>query len=176
VSAGADAKASDELNINEERDIAYHRKEWRAQRFAWVVMLLLVIAALLGLLGAPGWLGTATTTAADGSIEIEYDRISRYHAPTELVIAVDPAFVEDSEIRLWIGAGYAESLSIDAIVPEPERAEVRADGVVYTFNVADASGPLQIVVHYEHDSYWRANGELGLANGEPVKMSQVVMP
>lgn len=176
MTAGASAKQEDELNINERRDIAYHHKEWAAQRIAWVVMLLIVIAALLGLLGAPGWFGNATTSAADGSIEVEYERISRYNAPTEMIITVSPEFVDGDAIRLWIDAGYAESLVIETIVPEPDSAEVRPDGVVYTFNAGEASGPLQIVIHYKHDSYWRASGALGLVNGEPIEMSQVVMP
>lgn len=176
MSAGADARQADELRINEDRDIAYQRNEWVAQRIAWLVMLALVLAALIGLLGAPGVIGTERKAASDGSIGVEYDRISRFHAPTQLIIEVAPEFVEEGQIRLWLGEAYAGELSIESIVPEPDSAEVGPDGVVYVFLADDSGGPLQITIRYQHDNYWRAKGAIGLTNGERITFTQIVLP
>jgi protein-L-isoaspartate(D-aspartate) O-methyltransferase len=176
MAAGSSASQELERRANEGRDIEYEQREWVAQRVAWVVMLLLVVAALLGLLGAPGLLGEARTTASDGSIKLEYDRISRFHAPTRLVIDVSPDFVDNGEIQLWVDAGYAEGLTIESIAPEPESTDLEPGRIVYTFTVSDPDVPLRISLRYVHDSYWRAEAAMGLVNGEPVTFSHIVLP
>jgi hypothetical protein len=176
MAAGVSASQEEERLANVGRDIKYEQREWRAQRAAWVIMLLLVVAALLGLLGAPGLLGVARRSAADGSITVEYERISRFHAPAELVIEVSPDFVDNGEVRLWVDAAYVEGQSIDSIAPEPESSDLEPGRIVYTFTVSQADAPLRITFHYMHDSSWRSEAAMGLMNGEPVRFTQLVLP
>jgi hypothetical protein len=176
MTASAESEQREKQLVNEGRDIAYERREWVAQRVAWVVMLLLVVAAILGLLGSSGLLGMASSTAPDGSIEVIRERVGRYHAPTELIIEVSPGAIEQGEVRVWLDADYADGLTIDSIMPEPESSELEPGRIVYTFPVSEPGAPLRITLHYEHDTYWRSEAEMGLVNGETVSFTHIVLP
>ena len=166
----------DEQVLDEGRDIAYQRREWTAQRVGWAVMALLVLAAGIGALGSSGPAATAETGASDGSLRVRYARLERHHAPSRMVIDVAPRFAESGEVRLWLDIGYAQQLSLESIVPEPESVEVEPERVVYVFAAGDASGPLEITFLYEHDGFWWQVAQLGLTDGAPVEFGQFVFP
>lgn len=157
-------------------DISYQRREWVVQRVGWVVMALIVVAALFGLLGESGPFAEAELRAADGSLQVHHVRIAHHHAPAALTITVAPDLVEGGELRLWIDAAYARTLDIQSIIPEPESVEVGPERIVYTFAVADWKGSLTIVYHYEQESYWWKRGHLGIEGGAAVELVQFVFP
>ena len=64
------------------QDPRFTRRIAAIQRAGWVVMGLVIAAALLGLFGA-GPLSRATAEAADGTLRLEYDRFGRLSAPGE---------------------------------------------------------------------------------------------
>jgi hypothetical protein len=83
-----------------QQDLNYQRREWRIQRLGWVVMRLVILAALLGLLGN-GPLSKASVTATDGSLRLDYHRCWHYRNPMTLEIhapggATDQAALLDS--------------------------------------------------------------------------------
>jgi hypothetical protein len=171
-----DSNRDEEWGQDKGKDIDYQRREWHAQRIGWAVMVLLVLAALLGLLGGSGPYATARVESSDGSLEAHYMRLERHHAPGRLTVKVDPAFVEAGEVRLWLEADYAQVLEIQSIVPEPESTELGTDRVIYVFTVGDVAGETEITFSYEHDGLWRHQAQLGLENGAPVAFSQFVFP
>ena len=165
-----------ERAFDEGRDIEYQRREWRAQRIAWVAMAAVVLAAGLGLLGNAGPLASARSEASDNSIRITFDRLVRHHAPSELTIDVAPEFVEEGEIRLWVDVAYMRAIGLESILPEPESVELEPGRVVYVFSASEPDFPLVITFFYEHDGFWSQRGRLGLVNGTPVAFSQFVFP
>jgi hypothetical protein len=70
-------------NLDVEQDMPFIRKEWAAERIAWVVFLLLFLAALAGLLGTGP---LSHTTASSGAMEVEYYRFVHRNTGTELII------------------------------------------------------------------------------------------
>lgn len=177
MSSGQGGERTDELKINEPHDIAYLRREWTLQRIGWVVMTAIVVAALIGLLGTPGFASTTHLTAADGSFSLEYGRIERHHAPTDLTIEVTPEAITNGDVRVWISRDYIDTVAIDSIFPEPESVEVEPDRIIYIFSTGEAvDGPLSITLKHEHDGYWQQEGELGLVDGASVTFTQFVFP
>jgi len=67
------------------QDMTFQRRAWVVQRIAWVVMLLIVVAAVLGLF-ATGPLSGTTAKTDDGVLTIEYGRFARHDAQTDLLI------------------------------------------------------------------------------------------
>ncbi len=168
---------TDELKIDEPRDATFMRREWTIQRISWVVMLAIVAAALVGLLGTPGFASTTHATTADGALSLEYGRIERHHAPTDLTLEVAPDAVVNGEIRLWISRDYIDTLSVETVFPEPDRVEVERDRVVYIFATGEAAdGPLTVTIKHEHDGYWQQTGELGLVDGASLTFTQFILP
>lgn len=162
--------------LDEGRDLAYQHREWVVQRIGWVIIALVIVAALLGLTGSVGPFAAAHKVATDGSIEISYTQLERHHAPADLVIEVGPGFAEANEVRLWLGADYAHSLGVQSIVPEPDSVELAPERVTYVFTVVEGEGPLEITFSYEHDGFWKQEARLGLENGTPVEFSQFIFP
>jgi hypothetical protein len=162
--------------LDEGRDIAYQRREWIAQRIGWVMIALLVVAALLGMLGSVGPFATAHMMASDGSIDIDYTRLERHHAPARIVIEVAPEFAETSEVRLWLDADYVQTTGLQSIVPEPESVELGSERVIYVFAIGEGNGPAEISFAYEHDGLWQQEARLGLVNGATVELNQFIFP
>lgn len=162
--------------LDDGEDLAYQHREWTAQRIGWVVMGLLVVAALLGLLGSMGPLSTAHSATPDESLGVSYLRFERHHAPARLVVQVAPEAVEAGEVRLWLDEDYLGTLGLQSIVPEPESMELGAERVTYVFAVGEGSGPMEIVFMYQHDGFWQQDARLGLVNGPSVEFDQFIFP
>jgi hypothetical protein len=158
------------------RDIEFQDKEWTAQRIGWVLMVLIVLLAAVGLLGNSGPLARAEREAADGSLAVNYFRLDRHHGPGDLSIEVSPEFVQGGEIHLWLDQDFASRLEIMRVMPEPESVEIGPERVVYVFAVGEQGSPLTISFAYEHDGFWLEEGRLGLMNGEAVEFTQFLFP
>ncbi len=159
-------------------DIAYERREWVIQRIAWVVMGLVVVAALLGFLGSNGPFATATLTAPDDSFQVEYVRIDHHNAVSELEITIAPEMVEDGQVRLWFDSAFIHNLGVESVLPEPESVESGSERVTYVFAVSDfdARGPLDVTFSYDREGYWWQHGHLGVEGGGDVELRQFVFP
>lgn len=98
---------------------AFQRRFWAAQRIAWVVFSLILIACLLGLLGRGGMFATSTIASSGGSIDIP--TISRWNAPDEMRVALAP---DDKDQILFVDGRFLEAFSIEGVDP-PQRARSR---------------------------------------------------
>lgn len=151
--------------------IEFERKSWRAERVGWVVMTLVIVAALAGLFGN-GPLSRANATS--GNLHVEYERFLRHQARAEVRIA---ARSEGNELRVWISRGYAEGMEIHQIAPEPARVEMHADRLVYVFASDEESGPREVMFRFDVAKPWRLEGEIGVEGSEErVALRHLVYP
>jgi hypothetical protein len=91
----------DGLQITE--DLDFQHRIWKLQRIGWAVMVLLILAAVLGLFGR-GILSRAVVTDAQGQLSVEYSRFARFQAPVELVVRIQHA--ADEAPSFWISREY----------------------------------------------------------------------
>ena len=153
------------LQIDE--DIDFQRKEWRWQRAGIVLMFLVVIGALLGLTGIGGPLSRAEAADPSGAVHLEYERFVRRGARATITLHLGGS---GGERRLWVTAPYFRNVVVESVAPIPRTVSVEQDRHVYTF---DASGSIvTVILHVEHTSVGRIEGEVGLAGGPSVRFSQ----
>src|SRR4051794_34172037 len=69
-----------------ENHSAFQRRFWAAQRIAWAVFALILLACLLGLLGRGGIFSMETIQSSGATIEIP--AISRWNAPDEMRVTL----------------------------------------------------------------------------------------
>lgn len=162
-------------SLEVEQDLRYQRWEWRLQRVGWVVIVLFIVAALLGLLGE-GPLGQASQTAPDGSAALEYQRLLHFHNPNELRLAIDAKANEGKELRLWVSAEYLRDVDINSILPEPIRMEAGADGHTFVFAVASPGQPTNITIHFEADRAGLIHGEIKVEGRDAIAFGHFVYP
>src|SRR5215213_1131462 len=96
------------LEIDENYE--HHLRSWKFKRVAWGLMLLLLAAGLGGFLG-PGPFSKTKMQNSKG-MDVEYERIARYNAPTHFRITV-PAGKDP--VNLSVNAAFLRKIDIEHI-------------------------------------------------------------
>ena len=157
-----------------ETDPGFLRAQWRVERAGWLVMALLLVAALGGAFGG-GPLARAGVQSRDGAMRLEYDRIARRRGDGALDFHLAAAAVRDTIARLWLDRAYVERIGIQRVTPEP--LSVASDGrrLVYEFALRPQR-PSRIVMEFEPKAFGRVRAWAGLVGGDSVAISHVLLP
>ena len=149
---------------------------WKAQRIAWTLMLMVSIAGLLGAFGR-GPLSSAHLGDMTSPLAIDYERILRLQAPTEVSIYVARTGINpDSTATVWIDRNWLGEMEIISITPEPETTAASANRIVYTFRVDPSETPVKLRYKLEARSIGRVSGHIGIVNGPSYRFSQFAFP
>ncbi|MBC5775144.1 hypothetical protein H8S95_13785 [Pontibacter sp. KCTC 32443] len=165
-------KHNNELEIDE--DMALERRTWIIQRFSWVIMLLILIAALLGFTGrggAPG-INKMKAATASQSMEIEYERFLRNEVSGEM--KVNLVNIPSANPSVFFSKEFYENIRVEQVVPEPETVQVGPEGITYTFQVSQPESHIMFYTKPMH------TGTLNIVvrgpNNDTVTLSQFVYP
>jgi len=157
------------------QDLPFERRNWRAQRFGWAVMGLLVLAGLAGLFGR-GPLASAARSSPGGALEVEYERFTRHGSPGKLRVTVAPQALEDDTLRIRVSRSFLQGLQVETVEPPPASALVSGDYLEYSFH-AEAGQPARILFRVIPDQYFLRTAEVSVASGrERVRFQQFVFP
>jgi hypothetical protein len=159
--------------IQLDEDMGFQRWEWRVQRVGWVLMVLILVAAVLGFLGGPGFLNDMQWGNQGGSLLVEGRRIERHHRPTEMTVHLDKSAVKDGRVTFWIAESFLKKVKIESVMPEPLEMKRTADRVEMIFAM---EGEGQVKLHVEPDSVGSAQGRMGIVGGGEVEVAQWVLP
>jgi hypothetical protein len=163
-----------DLDIGE--DVPAVRRAWTIQRVAWVVALVVLAASLAGAFGR-GPLSRATAGDRGGPLWIEYERVVRNRAPTDLRLHVRPG--GDGVARVWLSREFVLANPVKQSWPEPEGVSEAAGGMVYTFEV---EGDGEVLLRLQVERIGSMEARVGLAgpDGEspasPLVFTQFALP
>jgi hypothetical protein len=155
------------------QDLAFQQREWKVQRAAWVVALLVLVAGFAGLLGGGP---LSQTEASSGPLALEYDRFARKRAPTELRARLEPEVTSEGEFSLWLSETYLDKVDVNRVLPEPIEMAAASDRVVFRFLAANPGEPAEITFALEPSEPGLVHGNVGLVNGQDVGFDQVIFP
>jgi protein-L-isoaspartate(D-aspartate) O-methyltransferase len=147
----------------------FERRFWRVQRVAWIVLGLVIVAALLGLLGKGP---LSRREERSGDLSVRYDRFVHRDSPAGLVVEL-PADA-DGVAALWIGRSYLENVRIQRTTPEAESTWAGIDRSVFAFH-AEPRGRAWVSIDLEVRSIGRVEGWLG-AGSDSIPIRQFVYP
>jgi len=156
-------------------DLAFQQRTWAVQRIGWVMMLLFVVAAAVGLFSV-GPLSWTQTRDPEGLIALEYERFGRYMAPTTLRLRLEPSATSRDRVAVRMNRALTEDLEIQHIRPAPERMTASPDGMRFEFDIAARGEPANITFSVRPQSIGRLRGEVGLIGHEPARPSLFVYP
>lgn len=125
-----------------EEDRDWQERFWTVQRIGWLLMALLVIAALAGATGKGGPLSSTTLRTDSGTIN--YPRITRWQSSEDVVVTL-PAHLT-GDVELLVSPAFSRVFSIDSIVPAPSDARTTPAGLQFTFRTAPG-GEKDIIIH-----------------------------
>lgn len=157
------------------QDLDFQRRSWIAQRIGWAIMVLVLLAALAGLLGN-GPLSIATAGRPGAPLQVEYGRFVRHGGPTQMDILLQPTALEEDTARVWVDREYLRGIEVERVIPEPESVEVTADRAVYVFKLNQPDQPASITFYITPDLVGAHTVRVGLDNGETLSFRQIVYP
>ena len=168
--SGEDSRV--ELQLSD--DAAFHKREQAFKRVGVAALYAVLVAALAGLFGS-GPLSHASARSADGSVRVDYDRIVRANAPTELRFHVPYARKVDGSVELWLDQSFAQSIMIEQIVPAPVRTRIVDGRLKAEIVAAAADTALGITLTYRPKSLGSTVIDVGVDAGQ-VHLRQFVFP
>ena len=161
--------------LESDDNLAFQHQSWRWETIGRWLVALLVIGALAGLLGS-GPLSRGELASANGSLRVEYPRIARTDSTYRISVYASPRSIVNDEIRLWIDAELLKVVQVEAVTPEPESVELDRGRILHRFRVAADRELAPITLHVKTDGVGRHAGEIGLGNGEAVKLTFWIYP
>ena len=165
------AKVDNEIQVGE--DLRFQRKWWIFENAVWIFFVLVLIADLAGAFGR-GPLAKAEQRAADGSIEMKYERIERTQTPSVMTLNFAPSAIRNGAVRLFVSQGMIDGLGTRRIIPAPERTELGDGGLTYTFPATGAHTSVEFAL--EPSGPGRFRFTVGVEGAQPIRGSIYVMP
>lgn len=143
---------------------------WRIQQIGQVAIVLVLVAALVGLLGRGP---LARTRAGDPStIAVEYGRFERRTQETTMIVRLGPQ--PSGVAQLWVDVSYVAAQPFQRIIPEPERVEMIGDRLVMTLRVSGAHP--EVLITTRPEAFGSMQARMGLLDGPEVVFDQFVYP
>lgn len=152
---------------------AFQRREWRAQRIGWVLVLLFVLAALAGLLGGGPW-SWSTATTADGQVQVHYERFAHLEADDQLTVTVSSEAVTGDSVDVEIAEGWLRAVDVDGIVPEPMEQVTTPYGLRLTMS-AEPGTDLRIRIYFRATDLGKVDAGVRF-EGDTATFGQLIYP
>ncbi len=172
----ARGKTASSRTVDIGEDLEFQQRSWKVQRIGWIVMLLIVIAALLGLFGR-GPLSSAHVGESGAALSADYERFVRLEAPQQLTLYVGAEAVRpDSTAQIWLDREWLAGTEVKAISPEPAATVAGAERNTYTFRVDPSSLPARLTFELQSHSLGPITGRLGVSSGPSYTFSQFSYP
>ena len=125
-----------------------------------------------GRLGLFGHGVLSSASLGNGGLHLRYERFERVQRPTTIRLRISPTMGQTASI--FIARSYLDAIRIERIMPQPEKTEASARGLIYHFPVK--GGPITITFHLEIEQFGVVSGEIGLIDGPTISFNQFVYP
>ena len=169
------------LNFRSQLDPAFLKRERIFERVGWLLLGLVILAAIIGLFGGgPISDAEVTTSSGNSRVELRYERWGRMESPLGLRLAVSAPDETAEELTLTIPNAFANKIEVHSLLPEPEATSVGENGANYSWQVDDWSQPLLITLNYKAKEWRNLGGTLHVTAGQEalaaLKFSQFLFP
>jgi hypothetical protein len=151
----------------------FQQREWKAQRAGWVLIALMLVAALVGLLG-PGPLSWATAQGADGSVQVEYQRFTHREADDRVSVTLSSAAVTGDSVDVELDGDWVQAMDITGIHPQPQEQTPTPYGVRLSIPT-EPGAEVSIQITFRPSDMGPIDGGVRF-NGETVVFDQFVYP
>ena len=156
-------------------DLAYHRRLFVFQRIGWVAIALVLLAALLGLIGAEGPLSTGR--AGNDSVQVRYDRFPHQESPTQVEVTLRGGAVAGDRLELWLDRAFLREVRLKQVSPDPNEVIAKDGGLSFVFTGQGPGATIMVWLLFEPVAAGRLHGEVRAGqDGAPVRFTQFVYP
>jgi hypothetical protein len=159
-------------------DLEFQRRWWKWEFVAWTIFTVLIIAAVAGFLGR-GYFSKTRAASADGAIQVEYERVARFGAPTVAAVTFGPAAIHDGKVQLWANQSILREMGTQRVIPQPQQASLTENGTLFTFAVNDqvaGATPARVQFMLQPTAVGRQTLRLGSPGSPTVTAKVLVLP
>lgn len=157
------------------QDMEFQRRSWTVERVGWVLMLLFVVAAALGLFGGGGPFSDITTGSETDDLQIQHPRFAREGRPMSLSIQAQPAEGQGS-LRLHFDEAYIAYFQMDQIMPVPSQVEAGGGQIIYVFALANAGDRITIMFDMTPEYSGLVSGQIGIEGSPAFTINHFIYP
>jgi hypothetical protein len=148
-------------------EVKFQHRVWTAQRVGWIIIGLVVAAALAGLFGT----GPLSRASAQGpGVQIDYERFGRWQQPMKLRCFLSAT---KSDTQIALSRAYLESVQVEEIIPRPVQVEAAGHWLVYRFA---GPAPMTITFNLRPREFGSLTGAVRSADGEAVSFRHFIYP
>jgi hypothetical protein len=126
--------------------VAFHRKQFLAERIGWIAMALLLVWAIAGGFG-DGWLSNKSASNQAETLAVEYQRFARRESPVNLRIRLSEAS-STGEIVLHLNREFADRVKLERITPRCRAMTADAAGLHLAFDRESAAHDCLLTIEY----------------------------
>lgn len=158
-----------ELDIDE--DIQHEKLKWKIERISWIILLVILLLALAGGLGA----GPVSSRIIETrSFSLKYLFINRYSAPAELKIHTK--FIPREDFTIWIKDSFIKEAAELSVNPNPKSYYVQNGNAIFVFEENDNNNdPVAITFQFNHQRIGITNLRAGIRK-DYIETTQIVLP
>jgi hypothetical protein len=164
-------RVNSEIEVGE--DLEFQRKWWRFENIVWILFTLIIVADIAGLFGR-GPIAKAERRAADGTIDVKYERIERTDSPSIVSIGFGPSAIHDGKIKLFISESLVKGLGTQRVVPAPSDTTIGDGGLTYTFPASKPPATVDLALQPSGPGVYHFT--IGVANAQPIQAKVFVVP
>jgi hypothetical protein len=165
------AKVDGEVAVGE--DLDFQRKWWRFENVAWIVFTLIIVLDLAGLFGR-GPIAKAQRRAADGTIDMKYERIERTDSPSILTLDFGPSAIQNGKITLFVSENLVKGLGTQRIIPAPLTSVVGRGGLTYSFPASTPPATVDLALQPSGPGVY--DFTIGVVGAAPIQARVFVVP
>ena len=148
------------------------QRHWRLERVGWVVFLLIVLLAVLGVF-SQGVLSLTTARSADAALTVDYQRFERNSAASEINVRLQG---EPGEVmQLELTGDLLDKFAIDSIQPEPLSSESFRGGLRLSFRT-DQAGDASVYLAVRAAAIGSSLSQFAIAGAAPIAVDQFIYP
>jgi len=164
-------RVNNEIEVGE--DLEFQRKWWRFENLVWILFTLIIVLDMAGLFGR-GPIAKAERHAADGTIDVKYERIERTDSPSILTIDFGPSAIHDGKIKLFISESLVKGLGTQRVVPAPTETTIGEGGLTYTFPASKPPAAVDLALQPSGPGIYHF--KTAVKNAEPIQAKIFVVP
>jgi hypothetical protein len=164
---------TDSERIQVPQNLKVQYKSWTLQRIGWIIMILIVLAAALGLFGQ-GILSKTKIFSSSKSLQLEYERFMRFGGRSEMLFNLNTQSPADT-IILTLNNTYLDYIQVESVQPEILFNKVDGKVTNYYFLKSELSNQIKFIIHIKPLKTGSVNGQIK-ANDEILNFTHYIYP
>jgi hypothetical protein len=155
--------------------IGFERAWWRFENVLYLLITLLLIAAVAGFTGR-GPVSQAIAGVPGSAVWAEYEKYARFRTPSMLAVHLGPDALHGAQAVVRLTGSIVDRVPISRISPQPQTVAPIPNGQQFTFPVAQPGDSATVRFVVEPAKPGLSQGTLATPGAPPITFSQFIYP